>query len=273
MTACFMMGSCAAVHSTTIGRLFQQAQAHPEARFAAPAASATITVMTEHAGISDAAAAGRRPSMPARLFFLAFDLLAGRRTTLHKLCLLERLASVPYRAWENRAYLRLSRCPGDPCERRRALELVAWARSAQDNEYGHLLALQELAAEEQEKRPWYGAGWVVRPVFASYRLLSWALARACPRCALRFNAEFEAHAERTYARFVADHPEWERRPLSPGLEREHGAGGWAGLLRAIARDERDHRERSLQFAGQARKPAPGQGGSTCPPSSGSTRRR
>lgn len=211
--------------------------------------------MSEHDGTP--AAAGRRPSLPARLFFFAFDLLAGRRTTLHKLCLLELLAAVPYRAWENRAYLRLSRRAGDPGARRRAQELIAWARAAQDNEYGHLLALQALVGEESEQRPWYGAGWVVRPALASYRLLSWALARACLGCALRFNAEFEEHAERTYARFAADHPEWEGRPLPAELERERGAVGWAGLFRAIARDERDHRDHSLQFAGQARDKAPG----------------
>ncbi len=211
--------------------------------------------MAEQAPIADAAAG--RPSLPARLFFFAFDLLAGRRATLHKLCLLERLASVPYRAWENRAYLRLSRGAGDPGARRRSQELIAWARTAQDNEHGHLLALQELVGEEKERRPWYGAGWVVRPVIASYRLLSWALARSCLGCALRFNAEFEEHAERTYARFAAEHPEWEGRPLPAGLERERGAVGWAGLLRAIARDEREHRDHSLQFAGQARDAAPG----------------
>lgn len=215
--------------------------------------------MTEQAGAPGDAAAGRRPSLPARVFFFAFDLLAGRRTTLHKLCLLERLASVPYRAWENRAYLRLSRGAGDPGGRRRLLEFLAWARAAQDNEYGHLLALQALIAEEREKRPWFGAGWVARPVFACYRLLSWTLARACPRGALRFNAEFEDHAGRTYARFAADHPEWEKRPLPAELERERGAIGWAGLFRAVARDEREHRDHSLRFASQARETAPGEG--------------
>lgn len=215
--------------------------------------------MTEYDGIPEAAAAHRRPSLPARLFFSAFDLLAGRRTTLHKLCLLERLALVPYRAWDNRAYLRLSHCANDPGARRRSQELIAWARSAQDNEYGHLLALQALVEGGEERRPWYSASWAARPIIASYRLLSWALARACLGVALRFNAEFEEHAERTYARFAADHPEWEGRPLPAKLERERGAVGWAGLFRAIARDERDHRDHSLRFAGQARETAPGKG--------------
>lgn len=212
--------------------------------------------MSGHDGTSEAA--GRRPSLPARLFFFAFDLLAGRRTTLHKLCLLERLASVPYRAWEKRVCLRLGRGAGDPGARRRSQELIAWARAAQENEHGHLLALQALVMAEKERRPWYGAGWAVRPVSAFYRLLSWALARVCLRCALRFNAEFEEHAERTYARFVAEHPEWEGRPLPAELERERGAVGWAGLFRAIARDEREHRDHSLRFAGRARDIAPGQ---------------
>lgn len=189
-----------------------------------------------------------QPSPAARFFFAIFDLLAGKRTTLHKLHLLEKLASVPYRAWERRMLLRLPRLAGDGEQRRRIQDFIDWARAAQVNEHGHSLVLQALIAEERERRPWYHAAGTARALCLSYRFFAWTLARLSLRRALSFNAEFEAHAERTYTRFAADHPEWEARPLAGALAREFGAvAGWAGLLRRIALDERGHRERSQYF--------------------------
>ena len=47
-----------------------------------------------------------RPRYPysaaARVFFVSMDLLTGKKTTLAKAKLVEKLAPVPYRAWERR---------------------------------------------------------------------------------------------------------------------------------------------------------------------------
>ena len=48
-------------------------------------------------------------SAAARFFFRLHGLLAGGVDTLHKVKLIEALAPVPYRAWENREYGRLTR--------------------------------------------------------------------------------------------------------------------------------------------------------------------
>ena len=44
----------------------------------------------------------------ARFFFFTMDLITGRKETLAKAKLLENLASIPSRAWENHQYARLS---------------------------------------------------------------------------------------------------------------------------------------------------------------------
>jgi ubiquinol oxidase len=195
----------------------------------------------------------REYSLPARLFFSAFDLLAGKRTTLRKLHALEMLAGVPYRAWENRQYGHLVRFHGDERRRRRALLLIAWSRAAQDNEYRHLLVLEEVIRAEREKRAWYHRPAIMRPLLCLYRVFSWGLALISLPSALAFNAEFEDHAERVYARFVADHPQWESLPADGPAAREYGApASRADLFRRIALDERGHRDSSIRFREMAR---------------------
>ena len=198
----------------------------------------------------------RNYSWLARFFFAAFDLLAGKQTTLHKLKLLEILAAIPYRAWENRHYLRLSRSYADEEKRSHSLRLIAWTRQAQDNEYRHLLVLQGLIEEMGEKKPFYHLPFMTRPLIFSYRLFSWTLARISIRRALFFNAEFEDHAEHVYARFAGKYPEWENRPVVSPAARAYGEfAGWADLFRRIALDERDHRNSSLLFCGRPREMA------------------
>jgi hypothetical protein len=79
------------------------------------------------------------------------------------------------------------------------------------------------------------------------------------RRALLFNAEFEDHAEHVYARFVADHPEWESQPAASPLVRDYGRAhakqsgdlaSWADVFRRIGLDERDHMNTSALLAGR-----------------------
>ena len=51
----------------------------------------------------------------------------------------------------------------------------------------------------------------------SYAVLTWAMAQADIRRGFLLNAEFEDHAEHTYALLVRDHPEWEEQPVAGGL--------------------------------------------------------
>jgi len=190
-------------------------------------------------------------SLLARLFFRAFDLLTGSRTTLSKLKLLELLAAVPYRAWETRQYQALTRSFADGERTRQGLQLVSWARNAQDNEYRHLLLLHEKTAADHLPDPWFLNPALVGAMVLSYRLFAWALAKIALRRAILFNAEFEDHAEHVYAEFVREHPELEGQLVASPLAQAYGEfASWADLFRRVSLDERDHRNSSFYFCGR-----------------------
>lgn len=193
----------------------------------------------------------RHPYSPvARFFFWSMDLFTGPGVTLAKAKLLEMLACVPYRSWENRGYGRLTARYRERNLVREAERIVAWGREAQDNEYWHLLVLDEKMRSERLADPWYLAWPIPWLMVTGYRLMTWAVSRIDIRRAFLFNAEFEDHAEHVYARFVQEHPEWESQALPAELAGSSGAANWADLFRRIGLDERDHRNHSFLFAGR-----------------------
>ena len=188
----------------------------------------------------------------ARIFFGMMDLVTGKETTLAKAKLIETLASIPYRAWENRQYARMTRHYRNPGIIRQAREMLAWCRDAQDNEYWHLLLIHEKMKEDGIKDPWYLYWPIPSLMVGSYGLLTKVMAFVSPHRAYLFNAEFEDHAEHVYAQFVADHPEWEGQPVKSALVKEYGNfDNWADVFRRIGLDERDHMNRSF---GLSRRP-------------------
>jgi ubiquinol oxidase len=191
-------------------------------------------------------------SLAARFFFSSMDLVAGRRTTLAKAKLLEILASIPYREWEALQYGRMTRGYRSLGVVQQARRIVAWGREAQDNEYWHLLVIQEKMNADGLSDPWYLVPPIPWLMVWSYVLLARLLALVSLRRAFLFNAEFEDHAEHTYARFVADHPEWDAQPVDNPVVKEHAGDltTWADVFRRIALDERDHRNRSFAYCGK-----------------------
>lgn len=196
-----------------------------------------------------------RPRFPysaaARFFFWSMDVFAGRKTTLSKTKLLEMLASIPYRQWEILHYARLTRRYRDTPWVQQASQIVEWGREAQDNEYWHLLVIQEKMKADGFKDAWYLTPPIPWLMVWTYVLLSRLLAFFSQRRAFLFNGEFEDHAEHSYAQFVEEHPEWETQPVNHPLIAEHtDAATWADVFRRIALDERDHRNRSFVYAGK-----------------------
>ena len=208
-------------------------------------------------------------SAVAKSFFRSMDMLAGEEATLPKAKTIEALAPVPYRAWESREYGRLTRHPGEAGLVGEAEAVVRYGREAQDNEFQHLRVISEKLAEEGGRHPRY----LTRPLpdlmVASYVLMSGTLARVGLRRAFLLNAEFEDHAEHTYAEMVAAHPEWEEQPATGEAVREYAAfrifgrprmagddggagefGSWADVFRRVGLDERDHRNASFALAGR-----------------------
>jgi len=196
-----------------------------------------------------------RPRYPytvaPRIFFWGMDVFAGRATTLSKTKLLEMLASIPYRQWEQHQYARLTRRYHDAPWVEQARRIVTWGREAQDNEYWHLLVIQEKMKAGGLKDAWYLTPPIPWLMVWTYVVLARLLAFFSLRSAFLFNAQFEDHAEHVYAQFVADHPEWETQPVNHPLVAEHiDAATWADVFRRIGLDERDHRNRSFIYAGK-----------------------
>jgi len=104
-----------------------------------------------------------RYSLTARLFFFMMDLITGKKTTFAKAKLIEMLAGIPYRAWENRQYTRMTRHFRDQDLIREARRIAGWGREAQDNEYWHLLVIDEKMKEDGSKNPWY-----LTPMFSAF---------------------------------------------------------------------------------------------------------
>ena len=90
---------------------------------------------------------------------------------------------------------------------RRTWDVINWTRAAQDNEIWHLFVIHEKMKEDGVKDAWY----LTPPIPAVMMAIYWGLARFLAWLGMRgaylFNAQFEDHAEHTYAAFIKDHPE------------------------------------------------------------------
>ena len=204
-------------------------------------------------------------SLIARLFFLVMDLIAGKKTTLPKAKLIEMLAVIPYRAWENRQYARTTRRYRDQDLVRKSRRILGWSREAQDNEYWHLLVIDEKMKGDEVRDPWYLSPVFTTPVVGSYRLFARVMAFFNPRRAYLFNAEFEDHAEHVYAAFVAEHPEWEAQPVRSAIVKEYAdLSTWADVFRRIGLDERDHMNASFRLCGRPESIVDYEGGPEIP---------
>lgn len=182
----------------------------------------------------------------AKMFFKSMDLLAGAETALYKVKLIEALAPVPYRSWESHEHHVLTR--HDDPEVRAVME---WAQEAAENEYWHLQVVTEKIREEAEKKPFYQTEPLPTLMVESYEGMNWAASRISMKRAFLLNAEFEDHAEHTYADLVDDHPEWEEQPVTSPVVLQRGEfASWADVFRRLGLDERDHMNRSFRFAGK-----------------------
>ncbi|MBW1783088.1 MAG: hypothetical protein JRL30_20385 [Deltaproteobacteria bacterium] len=192
-----------------------------------------------------------RYSWAARFFFTSMDLITGRKTTLAKAKLIEMLASIPYRSWENRQYARMTRGYRDLTLVREACEIMKWGREAQDDEFWHLQIINEKMKEDGIKDPWYLFWPIPFFVVGSYVALTRVMALINIRRAFLFNAEFEDHAEHVYAQFGDDHPEWETQPVNNEALKGYGnLPTWADIFRRIGLDERDHMNKSFVLCGK-----------------------
>jgi hypothetical protein len=193
-------------------------------------------------------------SLAAKFFFGMMDMVTGKETTLAKAKLIETLASIPYRSWEIRQYVRMTRGYKNKELVKEAFGIMHWGRAAQDNEYWHLLVIEEKMKEEGLKDPWYLFPVIPWFMVFSYVLVTRFMALVNIKRAFLFNAEFEDHAEHVYAKAVEDHPEWHDHPvLSEKLWGTYDDGqlkSWGDVFMRIGLDERDHMNKSFVYCGK-----------------------
>ncbi len=195
-----------------------------------------------------------RYSLAARIFFFKMDLVTGKKTTLAKAKLIEMLASIPYRSWEIRQYTRLTRMYRNLDRVAHAEKILEWGREAQDNEYWHLLAINEKMKEDGVKDPWYLFPLIPWIMITVYVIMTRIMAVLNIRGAFLFNAEFEDHAEHVYAKFVEDHPELADQPVNNPIVDDKGVlETWADVFMRIGLDERDHMNNSFVYCGMPEK--------------------
>ncbi len=193
-------------------------------------------------------------SFAARIFFFGMDLATGNKNRLAKAKLLEILACIPYREWEIRQYFRLTYKYFNRKKVDWAQDIIAWGRAAQDNEYMHLIVIQEKMREDNMKDPWFLSTPVVFLITTFYIVLSKIVAWTNIKAGFRFNAEFEDHAEIIYAQMVQENPQWEKEPVTNPVVKEYAdLDNYADIFRRIGLDERDHRNHSLYYAGMPEK--------------------
>ena len=81
-----------------------------------------------------------------------------------------------------------------------------------------------------------------------YYQMSWLLYVVSPAWSYRLNRDFEDHAMRQYASFVADHPEFDETPWESAYKDDYGHHATVGdLLRQIALDEEVHKHHSEDY--------------------------
>ncbi|RMD77813.1 MAG: hypothetical protein D6820_11000 [Lentisphaerae bacterium] len=186
-----------------------------------------------------------------KLMFITFDLLYGKKCTLPKVKVLEILARYPYWAWENGAYLRITKLYARPEKVNKEklehlLELLDYGRDAQDNEQFHLLLLEDIIHQKGIKLGWFRHYFLPRFMALNYYYLSRLIYFINPAWSFFMNAAFESHAEHEYMKMSKEHPEWDDEPVDSVFFKKYPRQKTLGdLIRRIGLDERDHMNHSL----------------------------
>ena len=199
-------------------------------------------------------AAPRRKYSPiAKAMFLQMDLLYGRKMTLEKFMVLEIVARVPYQTWETASYKKITRNHRKVGLALRIFDRLKEFRAQQDNEQWHLLILSELVERSGKKTGAFRFRFLPKVMAFTWWNICWLMYAVKPSLSHRLNADFEDHAEHSYAELVEANPEFDVTPYESQLCAEYGAFDSLGdLFRQIGHDERCHKRESEQHLLQPR---------------------
>jgi len=186
-----------------------------------------------------------RYGLPARLLFWTASKAFPQGRSFEFFAFVELVARVPYMAWEHVGHIAQTQNHRDHEFDRRIQDRVVLARDEQDNEFWHLLIMEEFL-----QRSGYHPRWLRDRIFPQvlsivYYQLSWLLYVVKPKWSYQLNSDFEDHAMRQYAAFVAEHPEFDNTPWESAYKNDYGHHATIGdLLRQIAHDEEQHKHHS-----------------------------
>jgi hypothetical protein len=189
-----------------------------------------------------------RYGVPARLLFWTAGKAFPQGRSFEFFAFVELVARVPYMAWEHVGHIAQTQNHRDHAFDRKIQDRVVLARDEQDNEFWHLLIMEEFLERQGYKRRWFLDRAFPQLLSIIYYQLSWLLYVASPAWSYRLNRDFEDHAMRQYATFVAEHPEFDETRWESAYQDDYGHHATVGdLLRQIAVDEEVHKQHSEEY--------------------------
>ena len=189
-----------------------------------------------------------RYSLPARMLFWTTDRVFPQGRSFEFFAFVELVARVPYMAWEHVGHVAQTQNHHDHEFDRKIQDRVVLARDEQDNEFWHLLIMEEFLEKTGYRRRWFLDRVLPQVMSFVYYHLAWILYAAKPKWSYQLNRDFEDHALRQYAMFVAEHPEFDETPWESRYRNDYGHHATVGdLLRQIAWDEEQHKMHSEEY--------------------------
>jgi ubiquinol oxidase len=184
----------------------------------------------------------------ARLLFWTADKVFPQGRSFEFFAFVELVARVPYMAWEHVGHIAQTQNHRDHEFDRKIQDRVLLARDEQDNEFWHLLIMEEACEQVGYERRWFFDKLFPQILSVVYYHLSWLLFVVRPKWSYQLNRDFEDHAMRQYARFVEEHPEFDEMAWESRYRGDYGFHTTVGdMLRQIAHDEEQHKLHSEAF--------------------------
>lgn len=189
-----------------------------------------------------------RYGLPARLLFWTADKVFPQGRSFEFFAFVELVARVPYMAWEHVGHIAQTQNHRKHWFGRKIQDRVLLARDEQDNEFWHLMIMEEFCEAAEYKRRWFFDRVFPQLLSVIYYHLSWILYVLRPKWSYKLNSDFEDHALRQYSLFVEEHPEFDETPWESAYRADYGWHRTVGdMLRQIAWDEKQHKDHSEAF--------------------------
>lgn len=189
-----------------------------------------------------------RYGAPARLLFWTANKVFPQGRSFEFFAFVELVARVPYMTWEHVGHIAQTQTQRDHAFARKIQDRVVLARDEQDNEFWHLVIMQEFLESSGYKRRWFFDRVFPQLLSVAYYQLSWLLFVLHPKSSYRLNSDFEDHAMGQYALFVEEHPEFDEMTWESKYRDDYGHHITVGdMLRQVALDEEQHKQHSDEF--------------------------